>query len=43
MDKTDKSPETSFSETLHNVMDDPNYLVGSEPQGSDWDFRDGIK
>lgn len=39
------SPERSnqqfnFSDVLHNVMSDSNFLVGSEPEGSNWDFSD---
>ena len=43
MESTDKSPETSLSSILHNVLDNPNYLVGMEPQGSDWDFSEWEK
>ena len=29
-----------FSDVLGEVMSNGNYLVGAEPEGSDWDFSD---
>lgn len=29
-----------FIDVLNNVMSDPNYLAGAEPEGSGWDFHD---
>jgi hypothetical protein len=29
-----------FIEVLNNVMSDPDYLAGTEPEGSGWDFHD---
>jgi len=37
-----RKEEQLFLEVLQNVLTDPNYLVGTEPGGSGWDFSDWL-
>ena len=41
MSKKPVTPEiSSFSDVLNRVIDNKDYLKGTEPAGRDWDFSD---
>lgn len=40
MDPKENIPQESLAEVLSKVINDANYLVGTEPEGSKWNFKD---